>query len=238
MCLMEVKLIGDEHAKAAQEASKAANQIAQTAGKAIDATTGFGAFLGRVFGPALEDVGAVLADRMKAYRFKNLVAFQAVVDETAQRYGISQTRNIAMKVGLPILEAASLEESDEMRKLFANLLLNALDGSSSFNPEKMYVSILGELNATDALVLKRLVEAPVDENGSVRTADLPAAPQPIVNRHDLPVLPDESTQLSLWNLIRLGCLEPCPTWGGSTIGWVIPTPLGRALVKACTIKPT
>ena len=50
--------------------------------------------------------------------------------------------------------------------------------------------------------------------------------------------PSAVVELALWNLVRVGCIEPSGTYGGgSSVGAVTLTSFGRAFVEAAIKVP-
>jgi hypothetical protein len=137
---------------------------------------------------------------------------------------------VEMKVGIPLINAAALEEDDKIQDMYARLLVNATDPNARIKAQRAYVTILEDVGPLEVLLLDRIYNAP--KPGAVATAKLPDS---YVESVDGNGLPSEEVQLALWNLARLGCVEPGGTWGGgSSVSVVTLTGLGRALVETCT----
>jgi hypothetical protein len=69
--------------------------------------------------------------------------------------GVQDRRMVAPKVGLPLLEAATMEYDDRLHILWANLLASALNPASA-PVERWLVSILADLTGDDARALESL----------------------------------------------------------------------------------
>ncbi|MCE4224920.1 DUF4393 domain-containing protein [Methylobacterium sp. C25] len=223
--------------------AEATKEVARTAGKAIDASSGLGRFLARIFGPALEEYGGQMHDTARFRRAANLMKLQQRWEQLWIDNGASNgVRPLPFKFAQALLDAASVEEEEELQDLFAKLLFNATDTTSQAETRQAFVSMLHEMNGFDVKVLFALAKAPdakprLSPKRTVYTAKLPDAY--IENSED----PDNRLQeppgpvlVSLNNLARLGCVVPAGVWDGAiSFGLVTFTPLGQALVAACSI---
>lgn len=145
------------------ESAKAAQEIAKTAGKAIDAGRGLGGWLDKIFGEAIEEsVGQLWTDRIRERRIASTIysweRLETLLHKTQKRLhrkGIIQFRIPPAKVILPLLENATLEDEDDLQTLWAQLLATSLDAKSEQTHRK-FVSILSDLTSEDAKVLRAL----------------------------------------------------------------------------------
>ena len=143
-----------------------------------------------------------------------------------------------MKVAIPMLQAASLEEDDELQDIWARLLVNGADADSGVDVTRSIVSILEDFGTLEAQVLQAIFDVPEElaPMGQVVTQGLPQAYFDVTDMGNQQ-LPPEPVQLALWNLKRLGCIEGTVAWGGP-IGLKLAniTSLGAALVNACASR--
>lgn len=103
----------------------------------------------------LEKYSPKAASYLTKRKAESLLAVIRAANEKLNRAGITdQERQFcALKLGIPLIENASLEEEPELRELWANLLAN------SFNPEyngeirTIFVDIIKKLTPFDAAVL-------------------------------------------------------------------------------------
>jgi hypothetical protein len=152
-----------DETKAIEETAKAAQELAKTGSKAIDATRDVGGWLDRLFGEAIEHTvsrvwtARVRASRIEAaiYDYERLTTLLHNTEKKLQKKGIKITRVVPPKIALPLLEHATMEHEGELHELWENLLTSALDPSEE-EIKRTYVSVLGELSANDAHALKRL----------------------------------------------------------------------------------
>src|SRR5262245_48190581 len=116
-----------DESNAVKESAKAAQEVAKTAGKAIDAGRDAGGWLNRIFGDAIEHtVGRVWTDRVKAsrvaaaiYDWERLLLLFHKTERRLRKKGVSTTRIPPPKVILPLLENATMETEDELHTLWA-----------------------------------------------------------------------------------------------------------------------
>ena len=102
-----------ETAKAVQETAKAAQEIAKTTGKVIDVGQRFSSFISRYIFGSLEQGMGIVEDKLKYMRWERQYRFMEKVEEYMTSIGIEKpTKPIPLKLAIPLLEAASLEDDD------------------------------------------------------------------------------------------------------------------------------
>ena len=219
----------------------ATKALAEAAGKGIDASVS----LGRVFAGAFRPLLGIVEDRGKFWRWEQLVKLseRAEVVMRTKRMDVP-TRELPLKFAIPLLEKASLEDNEELRELWAHLLVNAGDASTPMELRSGYVTVLSELSSFDARNLALLASASLADP----FVDRPYLPVietwhlPVVamihedgpGKTEPPPLSGEITE-SLGNLFRLGCIAPGGGWGGVALFTVVTvTGFGRALHRACS----
>ena len=220
------------------EASKAAQEIAKTTGQGLEMVQSFGTFVSRFIGGPLEQGFWIIEDKLKYLRWEGWVKFTDRANHyMAERGSRMRFRPVPLNVAVPIFEAASLEENDDLQDLWARLLVNAADANSGIQVRRGLVSILQDFSQMEARLLQAIHDAP-PMKGGVPTRGLPDEYlQPVEEETDQG-LPPEPVQIGLWNLIRLGCIESAGTWDSLTgIKRVEITALGKALVNACSTSP-
>ena len=132
-------MLSDEEGKEVQE-------MAKVAGQSVEAARDLGGFIAKYTGSPLEQAVAIWTDKLRYRRWGN----QIVLAEKAKAFlaarGLKEpTRTIELNLALPLLEEASLADSEALQDRWATLLANAADFSK---PEvrRAYVSILAELD--------------------------------------------------------------------------------------------
>ena len=241
------------------ETAKAIQAVAKTTGQGLEIVKDSGAFIAKFIGGSLEQGFGIIEDHLKYVRWERQ---RRLVDRAnhfmAERGSRMRFRPVPLKVAIPIFEAASLEEDDDLQDLWAWLLVNAADAESGVEVRRRLVSILQDFSPIEARLLQAIHDAPpMSSNGPTKT--LPGPPdldgretgrpmkggvptkglpheylEPGEEEED-PGLPSEPVQLGLWNLRRLGCIESAGTWDSLVgIRRVKITALGKELVKACS----
>ena len=221
----------------------AIRELAKTAGKGIDATREMGGFIAKYIGGPLEQGIGIFEDRLKFLRWERQIRLIRRVQEILDESGLkAPTQNVPMKLLIPILQGATLEENDSLQDIWANLLVNAANASFGEEVRSSYISILEQLNPLDAQILNTLYSLPFNESqhNGILTAELPEIARIAEeDRKENPLPPNDGIVICLSNLVRLGCLRPEMTWGGGEVfGRVNPTIAGRAFVNACRINKT
>jgi len=111
-------------------------------------------FLGKLIGPTIEEVGLLAGDNVKIWRFKNQIRLLNNVERYIQQKNIDP-KKVPLKILLPLLENASLEEEPILIELWENLLLSYVD-SSKVNYKNVFPRILAELSSEDAQILNKI----------------------------------------------------------------------------------
>ena len=175
--------------------AEAASEIAKTTGKAIDALSGVSGFFDRVFGGLVVDSVGLVADRVRLYRYERAIELSHAVERRLRLKGIFETRPVPLKVALPLIEAATLEDDDDLRERWANLLESAMNPDAR-KVERSFVTILSELSSEDAsffeFIWSCLIEAGADHGMTVYAR----------------MFPDfNNSEISVRNMFRLGLLK-------------------------------
>lgn len=111
-----------------------------------------------LFGYGYDVIGFLFPEvpsKITARRAENLITVmrsaQKILDEADLK---PEERNaLSLKLGLPIIEKASLEEDPILQKLWANLLANALNPNHSDKVRSIFIDIIQSLSAFDVLIL-------------------------------------------------------------------------------------
>lgn len=145
--------------------------------------------LDKLLGPAATEVGGGLADSVKVWRLKRQLRLLQEVQRMLDHSG-SDIKPVATRLFFPALEAASIEDDDEMQTRWAALLANESSEPGSVHPS--FIEILKQLSPEDA----RLLDKIHDWCESRKTRRIEWATQTVEHaRRD---------EAALQNLIRLG----------------------------------
>lgn len=212
----------------------AKKEINRLADKAFD-------FLGKVVNPPLEELGGLLADKIKFWRFKNQVNIILQVKCFFEQKGI-QPRKIPLKTLAPLLEHSSWEEDPHMQTKWASLLANAANPKYSYDIHLAYVEILNQLSPLEAKLLDLLFNE-YEKTPSDKKQALSFSKEKICQVMNIP---SDKFDVLVDNLLRLNLLQPPASHGGVSIGKypivlrtyevIQLTPLGCDFVRHCRFQ--
>jgi len=114
-------------------------------------------FLVKIAGPAAEEVGLLLQDKVRIYRFRNQLKVLAKAQKMLDDAGVSPT-SVPLKTLLPLLNGAALEEEDDLSTKWAALLANAATPNSPLAIYPSFPHILSQLSPRDARVLDAIYD--------------------------------------------------------------------------------
>jgi len=140
--------------EAFKEGAKAAQEIAKTTGKAIDATSALGRFVAKMLGTVPEDVvGLAGGDYIRIKRMENLAtAFLKAQERLASR-GVEEPDPIDLKYTQPLLEAVSEESDETLQEMWANLIANVMDPNHPAKLQRIFIETVRQLEPPDAKIL-------------------------------------------------------------------------------------
>ena len=229
-------MLSDEGAKAIQASAKAASELRPE-------LRGVGHFLAKALGRSTEQANGLLGDVLAFARIELSLRFYDRVQRKMDERGMDgPTKKAALAVVFPILQAASVEEEDDIAEMFADLLVNAVDDMAQVSVSKAIVETVRRLSPVEAKVLQAMANAPADslnESGMMFTCGLPVTyhPKPS-SEYNLDDEVPADVSLALATLTSLGCVECAATWGGATIQrQARVTIFGQALINAATARP-
>ncbi|GAB3639144.1 hypothetical protein GCM10027422_47350 [Hymenobacter arcticus] len=201
-------------------------------------------FLAKVLGPAVEELGEIGRDYVKGWRAKNGSAVLAGADKLLAEAG-REPQTVPLKVLLPLLDAASLEDEPTLAEKWAALLANAADPVQQAPVLPGFIEVLRQLTPEDARVLEALatIEAHPKSLKSGYLAITQLLPQ-------VAPLTPQRLLLVTSNLTRLGVcvsagqqdiqsthpLTPPPRYNslGPGVDFIRITPFGFAFLMAAT----
>ncbi|KAA0887987.1 Abi-alpha family protein [Oryzomonas rubra] len=224
-----------------KESAKAIQEVAKTAGKAIDLSDKFGQFISRYVGTSLSEAFGIFEDKLKYMRWERQVRLMQRANDFLLKEGFSQpTQAIPMKFAVPLLEAASLEDDDYLQDLWAKLIVNAAIEESDITINRTFIDILERLSPLEAKILDVVYAIPYEDmhHNGVDTRNLPNSAQvfPENSSNIERMEPSEDVKLALANLDRLGCISVSHSMGGGQLfGTLNPTLLGKRFFKACKL---
>jgi len=112
-------------------------------------------FLQTVFGESAKEIGGIIHDWAKYWRWNNLLKINEKIEKIREKRGI-EGNTIAIPSGLAIeiIEVSSKEDNENIQQLWAGLITNATDSSKNTNIRKLFIRILGSLDPIDASILE------------------------------------------------------------------------------------
>lgn len=177
----------------------------------------------------------IVEDRLKYLRWERQIRLAERANALLKERGLAQpSRQVPLRIAIPLLQGGSLEEDDWLQDRWAALLVNAADAAAEVEVRRAFISILEDLTPLDAVVIEKIyaLDKGADLGKEVWTTYLPD--RVIVNRPEGENLnPPPSVQVSLGNLARLGLVTTAMTWGGTAIfSCVYRTFLGCEFLRA------
>lgn len=112
-------------------------------------------FLEKLAGPAAEEIGLMLQDQVKLYRFKNQLRILEKAKQYLDEKKISP-KSIPLRTLIPLLDGSSLEDDDYLVEKWAALITNAASGTTNNENHPSYSKILIELSPIDAVLFDEL----------------------------------------------------------------------------------
>ncbi|MBB4081124.1 hypothetical protein GGR28_003771 [Lewinella aquimaris] len=135
-------------------------------------------FTNSLIGPAIDETGLLLKDRVSYWRFKNQLNILSKAKAIVEKNGI-QTKAISLKLLVPLLEHASLEEESELQNRWAILISNLVDASQNIENHvfpyilsQLSIEEYNSLQATINAKRDRLIKAQKELKSYVETKDL------------------------------------------------------------------
>lgn len=171
--------------------------------KAIDLASGVGKFLKTIVGPAASEIGLMLGDSVRFYRYKNLVRIAEKVEAIEKvRQLEGKAIEIPMRYAIPIIEFASKDDDDVIQNRWALLIANAIDSNVKLDIKKAYLDVLASLEPLDVLILDFLSAKDIEEK-------YPFIAKSYLNANLLAETLNQNVEelkISLQSLYRLGCI--------------------------------
>lgn len=133
-----------------EETAKAVQEVAKTASNAIDKTAELSRFLGKVVGPAIQDLGEIAKQYTEYWKLRNALHLRDKFERVLIERGSPQLLALPLRVGLPLLDAAVTEDDENLQTLWANLLASAMTEKGVTTVTKSFVEVLRQIDVVDA----------------------------------------------------------------------------------------
>ena len=220
--------------------AKATEEVAKTSGKIVDAASKLGGFVGDLIVEPLREITGTWTDNLRARRAENYIDLQLRVRAKLEALGPeARLRQVPMRVGIPLLEAATIEEEPALRDRWATMLANFANESSGVEVHMSFVAVLAEMTPLEVAIIDRLFS--IDREGEqlfrqILTVHLPEEAYFAPSGQEIKTDPPSSdVAFALSNLRRLGVITMAATFGGGEmLRAATRTVFGRALYRACT----
>ena len=111
--------------------------------------------LHRLAGPMFDEFGAILADKVRVYRAKNLVSTVRKTERILREAGLSANA-VPTRLLLPIMEASSVENTETLQEMWAGLLATASQQTDSVSPS--FIETLKQLTPDEARHLELICQ--------------------------------------------------------------------------------
>jgi hypothetical protein len=193
-------------------------------------------FIQKIITPPLEEVGNLLADQVKLWRFKNQISIITKADQYLKNKNI-HTKKVSLKILAPLLEACSLEEDQSLQDKWAALLANTSTENTLVEESTLFVHILSQLSRKDADVFEviykyctREYESNERKNKSDPHVKITVKlDRGLPHSHLIKIL--KNSDVSIDNLIRLRLLKEIDT-NVLGFGTIMLTDLGFSFMSA------
>jgi len=108
-----------------------------------------------LLGPASEEAGLLLHDRVRRFRLINQLKVLGKTQKILDQSGINP-KTVPLRVLAPLLESASLNDDESLSEKWACLLANSSLGISNLTLTPLFIKILEQLTHIDVLVLDHI----------------------------------------------------------------------------------
>lgn len=151
--------------------------------------------------PPVKEAGQLIADKIKFYRFTNSIQAMKKAMEMIKAANVHQN-SVNLKIFMPLIEACSLEEDDDMVSKWAGLLASAASGGMVL---PSFIRILSDLSPDEARIIDYIY---------INRTEKALVPNPSVDKEELKAaigLPDVEYGVRILNLRRLNIIEQVMT---------------------------
>lgn len=190
----------------AKETAKAAGQVV------VDTAADSRKAVAVVFGDAAREVGMMLGDHIRRYRFDNWMKIIDHAQEEVTKRGLTaeQIKTLPFGDTLRIVEACSMEEETDVQSLWARLIANSVDPGSGVEIKKVYLELLGSISPVEAALLDFLFRFRKEQFASPEElkAYNEAAQAAVAEKWGK--FDSNARRTAIHNLLRLRCIAPRP----------------------------
>jgi hypothetical protein len=122
----------------------------------------FARFLGRLFGPATKNISDILGNETALWKLKNGLRLRDKVEQIRVSRNIPDSQFAEMRIGVPLIEKAILEDNEDIQDLWASLLASSMQSSDILFVERSFIDTLSSINPKEAHLLRDVYSKCVD----------------------------------------------------------------------------
>jgi hypothetical protein len=141
----------EEWAKTGQEVAKFGTTVIENTSKAAG-------FIAKYIDEPLSVLCGKWVDNKKCDRWEYQVKIRDKVNAILKERGCKTIRMIPPKLGIPLIDNALLEDDDDLREIWCNLIANSLDPNFDREIRHTLIDMIRNLTSLDALILKYIYE--------------------------------------------------------------------------------
>ena len=122
----------------------------------------------RLTGPMFDEIGAILADKVKVYRANNLISTVRKTERILREAGLPANA-VPTRLLLPIMEASSVENAETLQEMWAGLLATASQQTDSVSPS--FIETLKQLTPDEVRHLELICQETLKSRAKERITD-------------------------------------------------------------------
>jgi len=199
--------------------------------------------LGKLLGPGLSEGGELIADRIRFIRLKNQISILNKAQKLLKDNSI-KAHSIPIKLLVPLIESASLEEEPKLQLMWSRLLVNAATSNYKVGLHKICINILSNLSPLEAFIIEKIKADVVEKitkiktKGTYRKLDPSLIYYSSIEFTSKFLNKSQEAEYIMDNLIRIGLMR----WEPSEVednqvnmeDFICLTNLGLSFLKECT----
>ena len=114
-------------------------------------------FIEMLFGPAAEEIGLFLSDKVRIWRINNFVKIAEKTQRILEEKGFSGTQKANPRIAIKVLQEGSCNEDANLQEMWAGLLASSCNKDGSDEANLIFLNILQQLSRTQARIINHLV---------------------------------------------------------------------------------
>ncbi|MCK9224800.1 MAG: DUF4393 domain-containing protein [Candidatus Muirbacterium halophilum] len=227
-----------------REISKAVEAAANFGSSGLEKAEKLGSFFAKVFKEPIQEVAGIIHDKLKYIRWKNILKISDDVEKILKERKVENTKAIPLKLALPLIDNASLEEDQNLQNLWSNLIANAMDPNFENEIRYGFIDMIKNITPIEAFLLNNFYFILKREN---KLFDLSKVNEYSLSKEQFIKILNISIDnyiLAANNLMRLQLIGPAILTGGVRMGnepitiykgtdRITLTPLGVKFIEAC-----